>query len=138
MIRLRDVLTGTKGTLAAGAALPPDFLFRAVVIDSREVTKGALFFALPGTAMDGHTFLGQAAARGAACAVVRADWLAGVIAAGNSPPLPVITVPETLTALQTLASWWRALYQVPLVGVTGSVGKTSTKELIATVLSGRY
>lgn len=138
MIRLRDVLTGTQGTLIAGAALSPDFLFRAIVIDSRQVTAGALFFALPGETTDGHAFLGQAAERGAACAVVRAEWLASMNAAGNAPPLPVITVPETLGALQALASWWRSLYPVPLVGVTGSVGKTSTKELIATVLSRRY
>ena len=138
MIRLHDVLTGTQGTLVAGAALSPDFLFRAIVIDSRQVTKGALFFALPGETTDGHAFLWQAAERGAACAVVRADWLANMAAAGNAPPLPVITVPETLNALQSLASWWRSLYPVPLIGVTGSVGKTSTKELIATVLSRRY
>ncbi|MCA1725035.1 MAG: UDP-N-acetylmuramoyl-tripeptide--D-alanyl-D-alanine ligase [Thermomicrobia bacterium] len=138
MIRLRDLLTGTNGTLGAGATMPADFLFRAIVIDSREVTKDALFFALPGATTDGHAFLGQVAERGAACAVVRADWLAAAIAAGNPPPLPVITVPETLTALQNLAAWWRSLYPVPLVGVTGSVGKTSTKELIATVLSRRF
>lgn len=138
MIRLHDVLTGTKGTPVVGMTLPPDFLFPAIVIDSRQVTKNALFFALPGTTTDGHAFLAQAAERGAACAVVRADWLAGAIAAGDSVPLPVITVPETLSALQDLAAWWRSLYPVPLVGVTGSVGKTSTKELIATVLSRRY
>ncbi|MDQ6601179.1 MAG: UDP-N-acetylmuramoyl-tripeptide--D-alanyl-D-alanine ligase [Chloroflexota bacterium] len=138
MIRLRDVLTGTRGTLGGGAAFPPDFLFRAVVIDSRQVTKGALFFALPGTTTDGHAFIGQAAERGAACAVVRADWFAGLTAAGAAPPIPVIAVPETLAALQDLASWWRSLYPVPLVGVTGSVGKTSTKELIATVLGRRF
>ncbi len=138
MIRLRDVLTGASGTQGAALALPSDFLFPAIVIDSRQVTKDALFFALPGTATDGHAFIGQAAERGAACAIVRADWLAEAIAAGNLPPLPVITVPETLTALQSLASWWRTLYPAPLVGVTGSVGKTSAKELIATVLSRRY
>ncbi len=138
MIRLRDVVTGANGTPGVGMALSPDFLFPTIVIDSRQVTKDALFFALPGTATDGHAFIRQAAERGAACAVVRADWLAEVIAAGNPPPLPVITVPETLTALQSLASWWRTLYPAPLVGVTGSVGKTSTKELIATVLSRHY
>jgi len=138
MIRLRDVLTGTRGTLGAGAALPPDFLFRAVVIDSRQVAAGALFFALPGTTTDGHAFLDQAAARGAACAVVRDDWYAATVAAGNPPPTPVIAVPETLAALQNLAAWWRSLYPVTLVGVTGSVGKTSTKELIATVLGRRF
>jgi len=138
MIRLHDVLTGTKGTPGAGMALPPDFLFRSIVIDSRQVTKDSLFFALPGTITDGHAFLGQAAERGAACAVVRADWFADVIAAGKVPPLPVITAPETLTALQDLAAWWRSLFPVSLVGVTGSVGKTSTKELIATILSRRF
>jgi UDP-N-acetylmuramoyl-tripeptide--D-alanyl-D-alanine ligase len=138
MIRLHDLLTGTGGRLAVGPALPPDYLFRAVVIDSREVTPGSLFFALPGTTMDGHAFIAQAAAQGAAGAVVREEWLAAQSAAGESPPLPVIAVPETLRALQSLASWWRSLYPVPLVGVTGSVGKTSTKELIATVLARRY
>ena len=69
----------------------------------------------------------------------RARGMGGsLISAGKSPPLPVIAVPETLRALQSLASWWRSLYPVPLVGVTGSVGKTSTKELIATVLGTRY
>ncbi len=138
MIRLRDVLTGTHGTLVAGGALPPDFLFRTVVIDARQATKDALFFALPGTITDGHAFLGQAVERGAACAVVRVDWLAAMTAAGNAPPLAVIAVPETLTALHDLAAWWRSLYPVMLVGVTGSVGKTSTKELIATVLGRRF
>jgi UDP-N-acetylmuramoyl-tripeptide--D-alanyl-D-alanine ligase len=138
MIRLHDVLTGTGGRLAAGSALPPDYLFRAVVIDSRQVTPGSLFFALPGTTTDGHAFIAQAAAQGAACAVVREEWAASLISAGKSPPLPVIAVPETLRALQSLATWWRSLYPAPLVGVTGSVGKTSTKELIATVLGTRY
>ncbi|MGI8854313.1 MAG: UDP-N-acetylmuramoyl-tripeptide--D-alanyl-D-alanine ligase [Thermomicrobiales bacterium] len=138
MIRLHDVLTGTGGQLASGSSIPPDFLFRAVVIDSREVTPGALFFALPGTTTDGHAFIPQAAAQGASCAIVREEWVASLISAGKSPPLPVIAVPETLHALQSLASWWRSLYPVPLVGVTGSVGKTSTKELIATVLATRY
>lgn len=138
MIRLRDVLTGTGGRLAGDRPLPPDFLFRAVVIDSRQVSADSLFFALPGTTMDGHTFIGQAAERGAACAVVREQWLAERMASGDRPLLPVIAVPETLGALQHLATWWRSLFPVPLVGVTGSVGKTSTKELIATVLGTRF
>jgi UDP-N-acetylmuramoyl-tripeptide--D-alanyl-D-alanine ligase len=138
MIRLHDLLTGTGGRLAAGRALPPDFLFRAIVIDSRQVTPGSLFFALPGSTMDGHAFIGQAAEKGAACAVVREAWLAERVASGDPPTLPVIAVPETLSALQQLATWWRSLFPVPLIGVTGSVGKTSTKELIATVLAIRY
>lgn len=137
MIRLHDLLTGTGGRLAAGPPVPGDYLFRAVVIDSRQVTPGSLFFALPGAATDGHAFIAQAAGSGAACAVVREEWLAAR-PAGEAAPLPLVAVPETLAALQRLAAWWRSLFPVPLVGVTGSVGKTSTKELIATVLATRY
>lgn len=136
MIRLNDVLVGTNGQRAGSGALPPDFLFTDVVIDSRRVTRDALFVALPGTVMDGHAFIDQAAVNGAACAMVRADWYAARGASGA--PLPLIVVPDTLAALHNLASWWRSLFPAPLVGVTGSVGKTSTKELIATVLGTRF
>lgn len=139
MIRVRDVLAGTTGQpvwAKPAAPLSQDFPFRSVVIDSRHATQDALFFALKGTATDGHAFLDQAAEKGVACAVVSEEWLTARLATSN-PPLPVIAVPDTLIALQDLAAYWRTRYPVPLVGVTGSVGKTSTKELIATVLSTR-
>ena len=142
MIRLGDVLNGTKGYLvwpsAADERSWDDTLFRSVVIDSRQATPGALFFALPGTTTDGHAFISQAATNGATFAVVSNDWFAARLQAGDLPTLPVITVPETLAALHDLAAWWRGIYDIPVIGVTGSVGKTSTKELIATVLGTRY
>ncbi len=120
-------------------ALPPDFLFRTLTLDSREVQEGALFVALVGAASDGHRYLAQAAAGGAAAALVREDRLAQVMGSeGSAPPLPLVVVPDTLVALHNLAAWWRNLFPVPLIGVTGSVGKTSTKELIAAVLGTRY
>lgn len=133
MIRLRDVLTGTQGQLVGD--LPDDFLFRAVTVDSRQAGQGVLFVALPGATTDGHRFIAQAAQGGASAALVRRDWRD----ANPQPPLPVIVVPETLQALHALAAWWRSLFRnVPVIGVTGSVGKTSTKELIATVLGTRF
>ena len=141
MIRLRDVLAGTKGRLVGAgpmAAPPQDLLFRSIVIDSRQATSDALFFALKGTVTDGHAFLDQVAEKGAACAVVSEEWLTGRLATNNLPPLPVIAVSDTLVALQDLAAYWRSQYPVPLIGVTGSVGKTSTKELIAAVLGTRF
>jgi UDP-N-acetylmuramoyl-tripeptide--D-alanyl-D-alanine ligase len=105
-----------------------DAAFGAVSTDSRTVARGELFVALAGPNFDGHDFVAAAAARGAAAAVV-------------TRPLPVdvpqIVVGDTLQALQRAATAWRLQFSVPVVAVAGSNGKTTTKELIATVLMGR-
>lgn len=102
-------------------------------IDSRTVHPGDLFFAVKGERLDGHDFVHQALERGAVSAVVRKDQLAR---------FPVKTcllaVDDTLLALQTLATAVRRLWGKPVVGITGSVGKTTTKEAIAHVLSSHY
>ncbi len=101
-------------------------------IDSRTLQPGELFFAVKGERLDGHDYVHQALERGAVSAVVRKDQLAR---------FPVKTcllaVDDTLTALQTLAAGVRRLWGKPVVGVTGSAGKTTTKEAIAHVLSTR-
>ena len=132
MIRLHDVLVGTGGQLAG--VLSPHFLFVNVVIDSRRVVPGDLFVALPGELVDGHAYLPQARDRGAAAALVRADRLAELGDAG----LPLIVVRDTLVALQDLARYWRDLFDVRMIGITGSIGKSSTKEVVAAVLGARY
>jgi len=102
-------------------------------IDSRTIQPAELFFAVKGERFDGHDFVHQALERGAVSAVVRKDQLAR---------FPVKTcllaVDDTLTALQTLATAVRRLWGKPVVGVTGSAGKTTTKEAIAHVLATRY
>ena len=102
-------------------------------IDSRTIQPGELFFAVKGERLDGHDFVHQALARGAVSAVVRKDQLAR---------FPVKTcllaADDTLHALQTLATAVRRMWGKPVVGVTGSAGKTTTKEAIAHVLSSRY
>ena len=102
-------------------------------IDSRTLQPGELFFAVKGERMDGHDFVEQALGKGAVAAVVRKDEL---------PRYPVRTrlmaVDDTLVALQTLAAAVRRLWAKPLIGVTGSVGKTTTKEAIAHLLSTRF
>src|ERR1700693_4941915 len=101
-------------------------------IDSRTIQPGELFFAVKGERLDGHDFVHQALVRGAVSAVVRKDQLAR---------FPVkaclLAVDDTLVALQTLATAVRRLWGKPVVGVTGSVGKTTTKEAIAHVLTSR-
>ena len=102
-------------------------------IDSRTVQPGDLFFAVKGEQMDGHDFVNQALEKGAAAAVIRQDQLARYPVKTR-----LITVSDTLSALQTLASAVRRLWGKPLVGVTGSTGKTTTKEAVAHVLSTRF
>jgi UDP-N-acetylmuramoyl-tripeptide--D-alanyl-D-alanine ligase len=102
-------------------------------IDSRTIQPGELFFAVKGERMDGHDFVSQALEKGAAAAVIGKDQLAryGV-------KTSLIAVDDTLAALQILASAVRRLWGNPLIGVTGSTGKTTTKEAIAHVLSTRF
>jgi len=105
-------------------------------IDSRTVSRGELFFAVKGEKMDGHDFVRQAIEKGAVAAVVSQDKLAEFDAAAAK--LPFIAVEDTLAALQRLATEVRRLWGKPLIGVTGSAGKTTTKEAIAHVLSTKF
>lgn len=119
---LEDVLEATGGTATA----PRGRAFSAITTDSRRMESGALFFALHGPRHDGHTFVPEALRRGAACAVVDRE----------SPSVPaerLIRVADTLAALGDLAAWTRRRYPLPVAAVTGSNGKTTTKELIASV-----
>jgi len=102
-------------------------------IDSRTVQPGELFFAVKGERMDGHDFVVQALGKGAAAAVIRRDQFARYTAKTG-----LMTVDDTLSALQTVATAVRRLWGKPLIGVTGSTGKTTTKEAVAHVLSSRF
>ncbi|MBI4459063.1 MAG: UDP-N-acetylmuramoyl-tripeptide--D-alanyl-D-alanine ligase [Acidobacteria bacterium] len=104
-------------------------------IDSRTVQPRNLFFALPGTRADGHDFVEAALAAGAAAAVVSASRRAAFPAALQSR---LLTVPDPLESLQKLASAVRRRWAGPVVAVTGSTGKTTTKEMIASLLATRF
>ncbi|HMC26651.1 MAG TPA: UDP-N-acetylmuramoyl-tripeptide--D-alanyl-D-alanine ligase [Verrucomicrobiae bacterium] len=102
-------------------------------IDSRTIKPGELFFAVQGERLDGHDFVQQALERGAVSAIVRKDQIARF-----TVKTCLLAVDDTLIALQTLARAVRRIWGKPLVGVTGSAGKTTTKEAIAHVLATRY
>ena len=102
-------------------------------IDSRTVQTGELFFAVKGDRLDGHDFVEPALGRGALAAVVRKDRLAGYSASAS-----LLAVDDTLTALQTLATAVRKIWGHTAIGVTGSMGKTTTKEAIAHLLAIKY
>ncbi|WP_159817309.1 UDP-N-acetylmuramoyl-tripeptide--D-alanyl-D-alanine ligase [Cyanobium sp. Copco_Reservoir_LC18] len=122
--------------LGAPGAGEPDG-FRGISTDSRGDLGGALFLALVGERFDGHRFVADAFAAGAAAAVVQRDRLDGsalaeLVAGGGGPIWPV---DDTLEAYQQLARLWRRQLGLPVVAVTGSAGKTTTRELIRAALS---
>lgn len=143
---LLEALTGTRPTWA-------DQVITEATVDSRQVIPGSLFIALPGEHADGHDFVDEAFRRGAALALVQRelDDTFSVLDLRTDPhsmslePSPLeadkplcILVKDSLKALQRAAYFWRRKLNVRVVGITGSVGKSTTKELVSEVLSQRY
>ena len=122
-----ELLAVTGGTLLARSERP----ILGGAVDSREVGPGNLFVALPGERTDGHRFVGAALAAGAAGVLV-ARSPDGVDVADVDAT--VVRVDDPLRALQAVATAWRARFDPLVVGITGSIAKTSTKEAVATVL----
>jgi UDP-N-acetylmuramoyl-tripeptide--D-alanyl-D-alanine ligase len=127
-----------------GASLP----IQSVVIDSRQAAPSSLFVALHGQHRDGHDFIPDAIAKGAVAVLAErppaiADGTVLETASFQAPgpnlqPPICLIVPDSLAALQRAAAHWRRQHDVTVVGITGSVGKSTSKEVIATVLSKRY
>ena len=101
--------------------------FRGVTTNSKTVEPGNLFVALRGERFDAHDFLADVVARGATAVVVER------LPAGLA--IPALIVPDTRHALGQIAHWWRKQFSIPVIGVTGSNGKTTVKEMIASILS---
>jgi UDP-N-acetylmuramoyl-tripeptide--D-alanyl-D-alanine ligase len=127
--KLEVIARWAGGEIAAG---DPSLLFTTVCTDSRALHGGDMFLALRGDKFDGHTFLAEAARRGATGAIVEESI------GGLPPDFAVVRVPNTLTALQQLAANYRRSLQCQVVCLTGSNGKTSTKDLAWSVLRQRF
>jgi UDP-N-acetylmuramoyl-tripeptide--D-alanyl-D-alanine ligase len=108
----------------------PGYETSGVVMDSRKVEQGHLFIATVGERVDGHSFIDEVFEKGALGVVCEK--------APDSPKGPYILVDNSFTALKKIARWYRAQLDIKVVGITGSVGKTSTKEFISSVLSQKY
>jgi UDP-N-acetylmuramoyl-tripeptide--D-alanyl-D-alanine ligase len=102
-------------------------LAMGIQTDTRILQPGEVFLALRGEKFDGHDFVPTAIAQGAIVAIVDHHY--------ENPGFPVLRVKDTLKAYQQIAKWWRESLAIPVIGITGSVGKTTTKELISAVLA---
>src|SRR5262245_49296220 len=130
---LRFVADACGGELRGGVA---DALVSRACTDSRQAQPGDVFFALTGEKFDAHEYLPDVVQKGAVAVVVARSKLAR--AAGLSDAAGVITVEEPRSALGMLAARYRAEFGLPIVAVGGSNGKTTTKELLASVLRQRF
>lgn len=127
MLTLAQIADATGGRLVG----EPTLEVTGVCTDSRAIAPGCLFVALKGASFDGHAYAEQAVADGAAAVLVADDWDGTVDA-------PAVRVPDTLRALGDVARYWRRKLNPIVVAITGSSGKTSTKEMVAAYLSYGY
>jgi UDP-N-acetylmuramoyl-tripeptide--D-alanyl-D-alanine ligase len=123
MMNLHEAAAAIAATAQGG-----DAGFSGVSTDSRSIAAGELFVALKGEHFDGHAYVSEVIARGAAGAVVDQEF------AASRPGLPLLGVADTRLALGALAAHWRGRFTLPLLGVTGSNGKTTVKEMCAAIL----
>ncbi|MCX5700910.1 MAG: UDP-N-acetylmuramoyl-tripeptide--D-alanyl-D-alanine ligase [Candidatus Omnitrophica bacterium] len=127
MFKVSELLEATQGKLISGSR---DQLVNDICIDSRNIKKGSAFIAIKGDRFDGHDFIRQAFKKGATCIIAK-----------NSKGLKkgtIIIVKDTIKALGDIARMHRNRFDIPIITVTGSNGKTTTKEMIASVLSGKF
>ena len=110
-------------------------VFGGVTTDTRKIEEGMLFVALKGERFDGHDYIAQAAQKGAIGAIVNKDYDVNKLA---DVEIDILAVDDTLKAYQDLARFWREKFNIPVIGITGSNGKTTTKDLTAAILSGKF
>ncbi|WP_439645244.1 UDP-N-acetylmuramoyl-tripeptide--D-alanyl-D-alanine ligase [Geotalea toluenoxydans] len=127
MLSIDEIIQATGGTLIGSGGK----MVSGVSTDSRSVVAGQLFVALKGDRFDGHEFIETALAKGVRTFLVAADSIA---ARAPAEKASYIAVTDTLRALGDLAAGYRRKFSIPLIGITGSNGKTTTKEMLATIL----
>jgi len=128
-LTIENIIAACGGAFHGDASVLPAEI-TAVTTDSRTVTPGCLFAAIPGERVDGHAYAAGALESGALCVLVQKI---PAETSGNC-----IVVPDTVAALQQIAAFYRSRFDIPILGITGSVGKTTTKEMVAAVLGQRF
>ena len=128
MLTIQEIKKITKGTVVQERVLST---VTGVSIDSRKIKKGNVFIAIKGTRFDGHDFIRKAMRDGATAVVVSKRIVC-------PSDITVIRVVDTTKALGQIAAWHRKGFRIPVIAITGSTGKTTTKEMVASVLEKRF
>lgn len=124
-LTLLEIANACNGKLFGDEKL----IVTSIETDSRNIREGSLFAAIPGNKVDGHKFIEPSISKGMVCALCERK---------PECDTPYILVDSTLQALKDIATYYRSLFNIPFIGITGSVGKTSTKEMISSVLSQKF
>lgn len=132
LFKIEDLIKACNGKLISGHL---DCKFCGVSTDSRTIEKGYMFFALQGRERDGHEFVMDAISKGAAGAVVRRDYTLEMDARHK---VCIISVDDPLIALGNFARWWRLRHNIKIGSITGSAGKTTTKEIVSSILEKEF
>ncbi len=134
-ITLSQLTEILSATLLTSFHIPGKKLITGINTDTRNLQSGEGFLALRGENFDGHNFVREAIEKGASCVIVEQEYTLNNEVEKKSHNVPILQVENSLKTYQIIARWWRDRFTIPVIGVTGSVGKTTTKELIAKVLT---
>ncbi len=130
MFTVKDVLTAVKGKLLSGN---PDEILTGLSTDTRKIKKGELFLAIKGGKYDGHSFILDAVAKGAGAVLVQEGGITN--ANFKLPDISFISVSDSIKAFGDIGNFHRSRFSIPVIGVTGSNGKTTVKEMTSAILS---
>nr|MBU1328395.1 UDP-N-acetylmuramoyl-tripeptide--D-alanyl-D-alanine ligase [Candidatus Omnitrophota bacterium] len=133
MFTVRDVLTAVKGKLLSGNM---EEILTGVSTDTRKIKKGELFLAIKGDRFDGHSFILDAVSKGAGGVLVQEGGITN--ANFKLPDVSFISVNDSVKALGNIGNFHRSRFTIPIIGITGSNGKTTTKEMTAVILSKKF
>lgn len=133
MLTIREILECVKGRLLSGN---PDDIVTGVSTDTRKINKGELFVAIKGERFDGHSFILDAVAKGAGGILIQDGCITN--ANFKLPDVSVVSVPYSIKALGDISHFHRLRFNIPLIGITGSNGKTTTKEMAAAILAKKF
>ncbi len=131
---IKEIMQITQGELIQGN---PNFICKKFSKDTRTIQKGDTYIAIKGEKFDGNLFWKQALEKGADCVIV-SDVSFGKKELQAFSNKVILKVKDTLEALYVIAKLKRSFYQIPVIAITGSVGKTSTKDIVASVVSRKY
>lgn len=130
MFRIDELIKATRGRLVSGIKKGS---VSGISIDSRQIKKNSAFIAIKGNNFDGHNFIGEAIRKGAVCIIKEARYHIEI-----KHDVDVIDVPDSIRALGDIAAFWRKKFSIPVIAITGSNGKTTTKDMLAHILSKNF